>query len=134
MPTYVVRNSASPSAGSGAGVVTISVSSGWTSPDGRRRNRTWRFGKSGTIVKTTERPGNPEANGIFIPMAANEDPEDRIRELERPLAETARASEQGSSQPAGQNYPPGPGGAPPPPPTWTYGGPIPGPPLQHPSS
>lgn len=67
-------------------------------------------------------------------MAANEDPEDRIRELERPLAETARASEQGSSQPAGQNYPPGPGGAPPPPPTWTYGGPIPGPPLQHPSS
>ncbi|WP_221044767.1 DUF3060 domain-containing protein [Mycobacterium senriense] len=57
-------------------------------------------------------------------MAANEDPEDRIRELERPLAETARASEQLSSQPAGQNYPPGPVGAPPPPPApWTYAGP-----------
>ncbi|WP_155766021.1 hypothetical protein [Mycobacterium colombiense] len=41
-------------------------------------------------------------------MAANEDPEDRIRELERPLAETARASEQASSQAADQNYPPGP--------------------------
>jgi hypothetical protein len=68
-------------------------------------------------------------------MAANEDPEDRIRELERPLAETARASEQGSSQPAGQNYPPGPIGASPPPPTpWTYGGPMPGPPQQRPSS
>lgn len=67
-------------------------------------------------------------------MAANEDPEDRIRELERPLAETARASEQASSQPAGQNYAPGPAGAPPPPTTWTYGGPIPGPPPQRPSS
>lgn len=63
-------------------------------------------------------------------MAANEDPEDRIRELERPLAETARASEQGSSQPAGHNYPPGPVGPPPPPPApWTYGGP----PQQRPS-
>ncbi len=68
-------------------------------------------------------------------MAANEDPEDRIRELERPLADAARASEQGGSQPAGQNYPPGPAGAPPPPPgLWNYGGPIPGPPQQRPSS
>lgn len=68
-------------------------------------------------------------------MAANEDPEDRIRELERPLAETARASEQGSSQPAGQNYPPGPVGAPPPQPApWTYGGPVPGPSQQRPAS
>jgi hypothetical protein len=67
-------------------------------------------------------------------MAANEDPEDRIRELERPLAETARASEQSSWQPAGQHYLPGPAGAPPPEPTpWTYGGPIPGPPQQRPS-
>lgn len=63
-------------------------------------------------------------------MAANEDPEDRIRELERPLAETARASEQGSSQPAGPNYPPGPAGPQPTPPApWTYGGP----PQQRPS-
>ncbi|ORA07532.1 DUF3060 domain-containing protein [Mycobacterium arosiense] len=60
-------------------------------------------------------------------MAANEDPEDRIRELERPLAEAARASEQGSTQPAG--YPPGPAGAP-----WTYGGPTLGPPQQRPPS
>lgn len=60
-------------------------------------------------------------------MAANEDPEDRIRELERPLAETARASEQVSSQPAGQNYPPGPVGGQPP---WTYGDPL----RQRPSS
>jgi len=67
-------------------------------------------------------------------MAANEDPEDRIRELERPLAETARASEQSSWQPAGQNYPPGPAGAPPPQPApWTYGGPLPGSPQQRPS-
>lgn len=72
-------------------------------------------------------------------MAANEDPEDRIRELERPLAEAARASEQGSAQPAapgappagqaypppaGQGYPPGP-----PPSPWTFGGPM-GPPPQ----
>lgn len=67
-------------------------------------------------------------------MTANEDPEDRIRELERPLAEAARASEQGSAQPAGQNYPPGPAGAPPPPPApWTYGDPAFGPPQQRPS-
>ncbi|MEE2853126.1 MAG: DUF3060 domain-containing protein [Actinomycetota bacterium] len=61
-------------------------------------------------------------------MAANEDPEDRIRELERPLAETARASEQGSSQPAGQP------GAPPPPASWNYGGPLPEPFQQRSSS
>ncbi|OBB92238.1 DUF3060 domain-containing protein [Mycobacterium sp. 852002-40037_SCH5390672] len=67
-------------------------------------------------------------------MAANEDPEDRIRELERPLAETARASEQGSSQPAGHDHPPGPPGAPPPPAPWTYGGPTYGPPRQGPST
>ncbi|OBH54377.1 hypothetical protein A5687_00200 [Mycobacterium mantenii] len=68
-------------------------------------------------------------------MAANEDPEDRIRELERPLAEAARASEQGSSQPAGPNYPPGAAGTPPPPPPpWTYGGPIAGPFQQQPSN
>lgn len=66
-------------------------------------------------------------------MAANDDPEERIRELERPLAEAARASEQGSSQP-GQNYSPGPTGAPPPPAApWTYGGPTFGPPRQRPS-
>lgn len=59
-------------------------------------------------------------------MAANDDPEERIRELERPLAEAARASEQGSAQPAGQNYPP--------PPPWTFGGPMSGPSQQRPSS
>ena len=66
-------------------------------------------------------------------MNSQDDPEERIRELERPLAEAARASEQGSSQP-GQNYPPGPTGAPPPPAApWTYGGPTFGPPRQRPS-
>ncbi|OBB90626.1 DUF3060 domain-containing protein [Mycobacterium sp. 852002-30065_SCH5024008] len=55
-------------------------------------------------------------------MAANDDPEERIRELERPLAEAARASEAGSAQPAAQAYSPGPAGPPPPPPAWTYGG------------
>ncbi|WP_297825119.1 DUF3060 domain-containing protein [Mycobacterium sp.] len=68
-------------------------------------------------------------------MAANDDPEERIRELERPLAESAWTSEQGSAQPAGQSHPPGPAGAPPPPPApWTFGGPIPGPPPPRPSS
>jgi hypothetical protein len=65
-------------------------------------------------------------------MAADEDPEERIRELERPLADAARASEVGSAQPGGQAYPPGPA-APPPPSPWTYGGPFPGPPPQRPS-
>ncbi|MFZ1177220.1 MAG: hypothetical protein WAO15_13330, partial [Mycobacterium sp.] len=65
-------------------------------------------------------------------MTAKDDPEDRIRELERPLAETARASEMGSSQPTDQGYPPAPPGPPPPSP-WTYGGPFPGPPPQRPS-
>lgn len=41
-------------------------------------------------------------------MAAEDDPEARIRELERPLADAARASEIASSQqPAGQLYSPG---------------------------
>src|SRR5689334_22226042 len=51
MPTYVVRMSASPSAGCGAGTETSSVSSGATRPVGRRRNRIWRFISSTTIVK-----------------------------------------------------------------------------------
>jgi Protein of unknown function (DUF3060) len=65
-------------------------------------------------------------------MAADDDPEDRIRELERPLADAARASEAGSAQPAAQPYSPGPA-APPPPPPWTYGAPFPGPPPPRPS-
>ena len=41
-------------------------------------------------------------------MKPEDDPEARIRELERPLAETARASEAGSTQPpGGYHYPPG---------------------------
>ncbi|HEY3995032.1 MAG TPA: DUF3060 domain-containing protein [Mycobacterium sp.] len=65
-------------------------------------------------------------------MAANEDPEDRIRELERPLADEARASEMGNARPAGQGYPPYPAApAGPPPPPWTYGGvPYSGPPQR----
>lgn len=51
-------------------------------------------------------------------MNSQDDPEERIRELERPLADTARASE------FGQTQPPGP---------WTYGGPLSGPPPKSPS-
>ncbi|WP_055400573.1 MULTISPECIES: DUF3060 domain-containing protein [unclassified Mycobacterium] len=69
-------------------------------------------------------------------MAANDDPEDRIRELERPLADAARASEASSAAPAAPAYSPGPGAPPPPPPSWNYGGyggPFGGPPPQGPS-
>ena len=68
-------------------------------------------------------------------MDSQEDPEERIRELERPLADNARASELGATQPpGGYGYAPGSAGppAPPPPPPppspWTYGGPFTGPP------
>jgi hypothetical protein len=65
-------------------------------------------------------------------MNPHEDPEDRIRELERPLADAARTSEAGSSQPTGQAYPPGPT-VPPPPSPWAYGGPFSGTPPKPPS-
>jgi hypothetical protein len=56
-------------------------------------------------------------------MKPEDDPEARIRELERPLSETARASELGSAQtPGGYPYPPGPAAPPlPPPPPFNYG-------------
>jgi hypothetical protein len=58
-------------------------------------------------------------------MKPEDDPEARIRELERPLSETARASEMGSVQtPGGFSYPPGP--AVPPPPPFNYGTSFPG--------
>jgi hypothetical protein len=89
-------------------------------------------------------------------MDSQEDPEQRIQNLERPLADAARASEMGVTQPpGGYGYPlgpPGPPGAPPPvqppwgappqgpppmgpPPQapWTYGGPLSGPPPKPPS-
>jgi len=69
-------------------------------------------------------------------MNSQDDPEERIRELERALADTARASEAGQAQPGGYTYPSGPAGppAPPPPPSpWTYGGPLSGPPPNPPS-
>ena len=73
-------------------------------------------------------------------MNPHDDPEERIRELERPLADSARTSELGSSQSADQAYSPGPA-APPPPGPWsydsnygdTYGGPFSGPPPHPPS-
>ena len=73
-------------------------------------------------------------------MNSQDDPEERIRELERHLADSARASESGQAQPPG-GYPyssgsPGPMGPPPPPPPaspWTYGGPSYGPPQKSPS-
>jgi Protein of unknown function (DUF3060) len=62
-------------------------------------------------------------------MKPEDDPEARIRELERPLAETARASEAGGTQggiqaPGGYTYPPGPAGPPPAPPV-NYGASFP---------
>ena len=73
-------------------------------------------------------------------MNPEDDPERRIRELEQPLADTARASELGGAQPpGGYTYASGPSGpsdpygsawvgAPPtpPPPPLSYGGPFPG--------
>src|SRR5262249_42731902 len=61
-------------------------------------------------------------------MNPQDDPEARIRALEQPLADTARASELGGPQPGGFSpYPPPP---PPPPPYGSYdsgyGGPFPG--------
>jgi hypothetical protein len=89
-------------------------------------------------------------------MDSQEDPEQRIRNLERPLADTARAPEMGGTPPpGGYGYQPGPPGPPPPvqppwgpppqgppppglpPPQgpWTYGGgPLSGPPPKPPSS
>ncbi|MBW0013686.1 DUF3060 domain-containing protein [Mycobacterium sp.] len=69
-------------------------------------------------------------------MDSRDDPEERIRELERPLADAARASEAGQQpQPPGgypyPQYPPGPTvpPSPPPPGTWTYDGSFSGPPY-----
>jgi hypothetical protein len=74
-------------------------------------------------------------------MKGEDDPERRIRELEQSLADTARASELGGTQPpGGYTYPSGPSGPPgsysppwaaggpipPPPPPLSYGGPFPG--------
>jgi Protein of unknown function (DUF3060) len=56
-------------------------------------------------------------------MKRQDDPEARIRELERPLTDTARASEVGGTEtPGGYTYPPGSPGLPPP---FDYGGPFP---------
>ena len=60
-------------------------------------------------------------------MNAEDDPERRIRELEQPLSDAARASELGGTQPAGgYNYQSPWAGAPipPPPPPGSYGGPL----------
>jgi Protein of unknown function (DUF3060) len=58
-------------------------------------------------------------------MEREDDPEARIRELERSLADTPRASEVGGTQtPGGYPYPSGPPVAPPPP--FSYGGQFPG--------
>jgi len=65
-------------------------------------------------------------------MNPDEDPEERIRELERPLTDAARTSEVRSSPPSGQAYVPGPP-VPPPPSPWAYGGPFSGPPPKPPS-
>jgi hypothetical protein len=67
-------------------------------------------------------------------MEPQDDPEKRIRDLERPLADTARASEfsseSGGAPYSGQTYPPPPPPGPVPPPQaprpYNYGGPYPG--------
>lgn len=77
----------------------------------------------------------PNANDLFGPilvwdhlwMKSEDDPEARIRELEQPLADTARASEAGVNPPPGKwAAPPGPA-YPPPPQSLPYGGSFPGP-------
>jgi len=63
-------------------------------------------------------------------MNPEDDPERRIRELEQPLSDAARASELGGTPPVGgYNYQSPWAGAPippPPPPPGSYGGPFPG--------
>ncbi|EPQ44269.1 Cell division protein [Mycobacterium sp. 012931] len=69
-------------------------------------------------------------------MNPEDDPEARIRQLEQPLADAARASELGSSQPAGESayqnyqgypgYQPPPGSVPPSPPPYGYQPAFPG--------
>lgn len=65
-------------------------------------------------------------------MEPQDNPEDRIRELERPLADTAHASELGNAPSTGYTYPPPPPPGPVPPPlapapySYGYGGPPPG--------
>jgi hypothetical protein len=75
----------------------------------------------------------PKANDLFAPillwehlwMKSEDDPEARIRELEQPLAETARASEAGVNPPPGKwAARPGPA-LPPPPRPLPYGGSFP---------
>jgi hypothetical protein len=55
-------------------------------------------------------------------MNPDDDPEARIRQLEQPLADTARESELGGTPPPGYSYTPPP--VPPPPPPYGYGGPY----------
>ena len=67
-------------------------------------------------------------------MEPEDDPEARIRELERPLADTARASEvRATETPGNFGYPPGPP-APAAPPRLTYGDSFPGRSRRSPSS
>src|ERR1700691_2104557 len=61
-------------------------------------------------------------------MKSEDDPEARIRELEQPLAEAARASEAGENPPPSKWAPPPASAMPPPPP---YGGLFPNPSPQY---
>jgi hypothetical protein len=67
-------------------------------------------------------------------MDPQDDPEARIRELERPLADTARASELGGTQPPGGYANPASPPLPPTPEPYNYGGPFPGTSPRSPSS
>ncbi|MCV7331338.1 DUF3060 domain-containing protein [Mycobacterium cookii] len=67
-------------------------------------------------------------------MTSDDDPEARIRELEQPLADTARASEAVGNQPPSKWAAPSGPVAPPPPPPYSGGGPAlapPPPPLPY---
>jgi Protein of unknown function (DUF3060) len=79
----------------------------------------------------------PNANALFVvflvcehrQMKSEDDPEARIRELEQPLNDAARASEVASNPSPGKWAPPS-GPPMPPPPTLPYGGSFQGPPVR----
>jgi hypothetical protein len=79
----------------------------------------------------------PNANALFVvflvcehrQMKSEDDPEARIRELEQPLNDAARASEAGSNPSPGKWAPPS-GPPMPPPPTLPYGGSFQSPPIR----
>jgi hypothetical protein len=90
---------------------------------------------SGTVLKLpieAETTYQTPVRWEHLWMEMQDDPEKRIRDLERPLAEAASASELGGMPQGGPTYPPPPPG-PVPPPMYGYGNPYAGPPTKPPS-